>query len=147
MTLHAIKDRDVKADEISNNSLFYCSREELNNILTNCDFGDAVNYRMTVVIPPEREKMKGGIYLPNNASETEQSKTSIGRVISRGSTVGDNPSLRDCKDIEVGDYVKFQFYAAGLPEKINGVMVKYLVDDQVMVRIKNPDIVARLYDY
>ncbi len=147
MTLHAVQKDEKEATKNSNERLFNCSREELNDLLKDSDFGDAVNYRLTVVIPPEREKMKGGIFLPSSASETEQSKTSIGRVISRGSTVGDNPSLRDCKDIQVGDYVKFQYYAAGLPEKINGVMVKYLVDDQVMIRIKNPDIIARLYDY
>ena len=147
MTLHAIKEKDVKSDEISNDNLFYCSREELNNILSSNDFGDAVNYRITVVIPPEREKTKSGIIFTSSNSETEQSKTSIGRVISRGTTVGDNPSLRDCKDIGIGDYVKFSFYAAGLPDKINGILVKYLVDDQVIIRLKNPDSIARLYDY
>ena len=81
MTLHAVQKDEKEATKNSNERLFNCSREELNDLLKDSDFGDAVNYRLTVVIPPEREKMKGGIFLPSSASETEQSKTSIGRVI------------------------------------------------------------------
>jgi|SRR5665213_2434777 len=145
MTLHAIKTDATVA--LSNSDVFNCSREELSNILEKYDFGQAMNYRLTVAIPPERQKSKNGIYFPEDLSATEQFKTSIGRVISRGSTVGDNPSLKDCKDIVIGDYVRFAYHAAGLPEMVNDVMVKYLVDDQVIIKVNNPDTIARLYDY
>jgi co-chaperonin GroES (HSP10) len=145
MTLHAIQKSEKVA--ISNQDVFSCSREELLELLNSYDFGQAANYRLTVAIPPERETTKGGIILTKNNSETEQNKTSIGRIISLGSTVGDNPSLRDCKDLKIGDYVKFNYYAAGLPDIIEGVLIKYLVDDMVIAIHTNPGTISMLYDY
>lgn len=147
MTLHAVKENGKGAACLSNELIFNCEREELLKLIEKGSFGRSVNYRLMVAIPPEREKTKKGIFLPGDQSTTEQFKTSVGRVISRGSTVGDNPSLRDCKDIEIGDYVKFNFHAAGLPEERDGVLVKHLCDDQVMCIEDKPDALKRLYDY
>jgi hypothetical protein len=90
-------------DSLTNEQVFYCPREELVELLAQHDFGKSANYRIMVAIPPEREKTKGGIIITKQAAEDEQQRTSIGRVLSIGSTVGDNPSLRDCKDLRIGD--------------------------------------------
>lgn len=145
MTLHAVQKSEKVA--LSNQDVFTCSREELLELLKENDFGQAVNYRLTVAIPPERETTKGGIILTKSNSETEQNKTSIGRIISRGSTVGDNPSLADCKGLKIGDYVKFNYYAVGLPDLVKGVLVKYLVDDMVITIHTDPADISQLYDF
>jgi len=143
--MHAIQKHESAA--LNNDVIFNCSKEELLEIVEKYKFDKAYNYNMLVALPPERERTKHGIIIPHENSETEQFRTSIGRVLSVGSTVGDSPSLRDCKDIQIGDYVKYAFYAAGRPENYKGIKIKYVVDDQVKGTIQNPDDIDKLYDY
>lgn len=145
MTVHAIKAGEKK--QLSNEVVFDCSREELLAIIEKYEFDDAVNFNMMVAIPPEREITKHGIILITEASETEQMRTSIGRVLSLGSSVGEGELMKDCKGLKPGDYVHYAFYAAGLPLTYKGIKIKFIVDDQVKCKIKNPDDVDKLYDY
>jgi hypothetical protein len=55
--------------------------------------------------------------------------------------------LKDCNNLKVGDYVEFNFYAAGLPTLKHGVLIKNLVDDQIMAFIDDPRSHTQLYDY
>lgn len=145
MTMHQIKTEGKK--QLSNEIVFNCSREELLAIIEKCEVDDAVNYNMMVAIPPERETTRGGLILPSENSETEQMRTSIGRIISLGTSVGQGELLKDCKDLKVGDYIHYAFYAAGLPLNYKGIKIKFIVDDQVKCKISNPHDVDNLYDY
>lgn len=145
MTVHAIKTEEKK--QLTNDIVFNCSREELLAIIEKYDIDEAANYNMMVAIPPERESTKNGIILPKDTAETEQMRTAIGRIISRGSSVGEGDLLRDCRNYQVGDYVHYAFYAAGNPLNYKGIKIKFIVDDQVKCRIKNPNDVDKLYDY
>jgi co-chaperonin GroES (HSP10) len=100
-----------------------------------------------VALPPERETTKSGLFIPSENSSNEQMRTSIGRIMSFGSTVGHGELYKDCRDFKVGDYVHYAYYAAGLPLNYKGIKIKFLVDDQIKCRIKNPDDVDKLYDY
>lgn len=146
MSVHGVKKVEKKLD---NEIVFDCSKEELKEIIKKfgIDEDQAFNFNMMVALPPKREKSIGGIIILEENSETEQFRTSIGRILSLGSTVGQGELLKDCRNLEVGDYVKYAFYAAGNPENYKGIAIKFLADDQIKGKITNPNDIDKLYDY
>lgn len=145
MTLHAIKIEGKKP--LNNDIVFNCSREELLAIIEKYEIDTATNFNIMVAIPPEREKTKSGLILLEEAAETEQMRASLGRILSKGSSVGQGELMKDCQGLEVGDYVHYAYYAAGLPLNYKGIKIKFIVDDQIKCKIKNPEDVDKLYDY
>lgn len=146
MTLTILK-QTTKDRKIDNDVIYNCPADELVELLREMDFDEADNFHILVALPPERETTRGGIIIPDDQKQVKQFRTSVGRILSVGKTVGHGEILKECRDYKVGDYVKYAYYAAGNPERLKGIYVKYIADDQTKGRIKDPESISNLYDY
>lgn len=67
----------------------------------------AVNYFVMVALPKVKDKTEGGILLAQQTLDTALAGNNVGRVLAMGSTVGLEDDVRDCRDLQVGEYVKY----------------------------------------
>lgn len=83
-----------------------------------------------------KEKTKGGIYLPTVVKEHNQQLVTVGRVVGVGEFAGKRANV---SRPEVGDYVIYPRHGTA-PLTVQGVKIVLVPDDAVFAKVSKEDI-------
>ena len=101
-------------------------------------------YKMLIALPEFEEKTDGGIYIPGQAIDREQTASIVGFVIEMGSLcymdTNKFPTGAWCKQ---GDWVIFRAYS-GTRIKVHGKEFRLINDDTVEAVVEDPRGVKRV---
>nr|ASN63368.1 co-chaperonin GroES [uncultured virus] len=102
-------------------------------------------YRVLIITAKTKEKTSGGVYLPDELRQAEDTASILGRVLSLGpDAYGDEkryPSGPFCKE---GDHVIFRSYS-GTRLKVDGVEFRLIDDDTVQAVVADPSDYERAF--
>lgn len=117
--------------------LFTVDKEKLMEIVLDPSFIKPLNFYFMIALPTIEEKTKSGLYLAAETKESALVGNNIGRVIGKGSTVGQSGPYAQCAEIEIGDYIGYNPHA-GLPQDYEGYRVVLLIDEAIRITIPDP---------
>ena len=99
---------------------------------------EPVGYKLLIAMPELEEKTDGGIYIPQNAIDKEQTASIVGFVLRLGGLAYNDmqkfPHGPWCKE---GDWVLFRAYS-GTRLKIHGKEFRIINDDTVEAVVEDP---------
>lgn len=99
---------------------------------------DPKGYRLLIAIPEVSQKTEGGLYIPDERRNAEETASLIGYVLKVGSEAyadqGRFPSGPWCKE---GDFVIFRSYS-GTRFKVMGKEFRLINDDTVEAVVEDP---------
>lgn len=99
---------------------------------------DPKGYRILIAIPEINKKTEGGVYIPDERRNAEETASLIGYVLKVGSEAYADPNRFPsgpwCKD---GDFVIFRSYS-GTRFKVHGKEFRLINDDTVEAVVEDP---------
>jgi co-chaperonin GroES (HSP10) len=99
---------------------------------------DPKGYRILIAIPEVSQKTEGGVYIPDQLRNAEETASLVGYVLKVGSEAyADNarfPTGPWCKE---GDFVIFRSYS-GTRFKVHGKEFRLINDDTVEAVVEDP---------
>jgi len=102
-----------------------------------------VGYHVLVAIPKAEHRSSGGIIIPDNSRDREQTASIVGKVIAVGNDAYDNPDKFPngawCKP---GDWVIFRSYS-GTRFNIGEQEFRMINDDTVEGVVADPSVIKR----
>ena len=99
---------------------------------------DPKGYKLLIAIPELDGKTEGGVYMPDNLKQMEETASIIGYVIKHGSAAyTDKERFPDGPWCEEGDFIIFRSYS-GTRFKVHGKEFRIINDDTVEAVVEDP---------
>lgn len=99
---------------------------------------EPVGYKILIAVPELNEKTDGGLYMPDNLKQAEETASIIGYVLKVGSVAYSDPERFPsgpwCKE---GDFIIFRSYS-GTRFKVMGKEFRIINDDTVEAVVEDP---------
>jgi chaperonin GroES len=99
---------------------------------------EPVGYKLLIAVPEVSEKTEGGVFMPDNLKQMEETASIIGYVIKVGAEAYSDPTKFPegpwCKE---GDFIIFRSYS-GTRFKVMGKEFRIINDDTVEAVVEDP---------
>jgi len=99
---------------------------------------EPVGYKLLIAVPEVSEKTEGGVFMPDNLKQMEETASIIGYVIKIGAEAYSDPTKFPegpwCKE---GDFIIFRSYS-GTRFKVTGKEFRIINDDTVEAVVEDP---------
>lgn len=99
---------------------------------------EPVGYKILIAVPELNEKTDGGLYMPDNLKQAEETASIIGYVLKVGSVAYSDPErFPDGPWCKEGDFIIFRSYS-GTRFKVMGKEFRIINDDTVEAVVEDP---------
>ena len=99
---------------------------------------EPVGYKILIAVPELNEKTDGGLYMPDNLKQAEETASIIGYVLKVGSVAYSDPArFPDGAWCKEGDFIIFRSYS-GTRFKVMGKEFRIINDDTVEAVVEDP---------
>ena len=99
---------------------------------------EPVGYKILIAVPELNEKTDGGLYMPDNLKQAEETASIIGYVLKVGSVAYSDPErFPDGAWRKEGDFIIFRSYS-GTRFKVMGKEFRIINDDTVEAVVEDP---------
>nr|ASN63677.1 co-chaperonin GroES [uncultured virus] len=99
---------------------------------------EPVGYKLLIAIPELNEKTDGGVFMPDNLKQMEETASIIGYVIKIGAEAYSDPTkFPEGPWCEEGDFIIFRSYS-GTRFKVMGKEFRIINDDTVEAVVEDP---------
>jgi chaperonin GroES len=99
---------------------------------------EPVGYKLLIAVPEVSDKTEGGVFMPDNLKQMEETASIIGYVIKVGAEAYSDPTKFPegpwCKE---GDFIIFRSYS-GTRFKVMGKEFRIINDDTVEAVVEDP---------
>lgn len=101
-------------------------------------------YKLLVVVPAHKQKTDGGVELPDDYRERQQTSTMVARVVDMGDTAyADGTRFPTGAWCEIGDWVMFRAHS-GTRFKVGTQEFRLINDDTVEAVVADPTQIDRV---
>lgn len=99
---------------------------------------EPVGYKLLIAVPEVSEKTEGGVFMPDNLKQMEETASIIGYVIKVGAEAYSDPTkFPDGAWCKEGDFIIFRSYS-GTRFKVMGKEFRIINDDTVEAVVEDP---------
>lgn len=99
---------------------------------------EPVGYKILIAVPELNDKTDGGVYMPDNLKQAEETASIIGYVLKVGSVAYSDPErFPDGAWCKEGDFIIFRSYS-GTRFKVMGKEFRIINDDTVEAVVEDP---------